>query len=176
MTGGGKRWYVLGIAPCPRAASRTWLRNPDLPDGAKLGCFCPLEVPGSCGTRRSAEAEEATRRELRGYDALMPFTPELPSARTGVRAPKGVARGVSGAQQNLNHTRAMMHDDVGQASPMLGFGARDAAGQALAERQIRRVRGFFAQNVETSSAVTSSPRMVSVVKNGSPYRVRIIAP
>jgi hypothetical protein len=66
-------------------------------------------------------------------------------------------------------------DDEKQLVGMLGLRSRPLEIEKLAQGQVRAVVDlllrplrFPAQNVDTSSVLTSSTRMVSVVKNGSP--------
>ena len=69
-----------------------------------------------------------------------------------------------------------MHDDEQQLIRMLGLRSRALKIEQLIEREIRTVVQLLAQKVATSSAAISSTRIVSVVKNGSPYRQRINEP
>ena len=69
----------------------------------------------------------------------------------------------------------LVHDDEEQLVGVLGHRARALQLQQLVEREVRAVRDLgvigarrVAQNVATSSEPTSSTRIISVVKNGSP--------
>src|SRR5262245_22518652 len=69
----------------------------------------------------------------------------------------------------------LVHHDEEQLVRVLWHGAWSLQRQQLVQREVRTVRhqvvriGRCTQNVDTSSAVTSSTRIISVVKNGSPY-------
>ena len=69
----------------------------------------------------------------------------------------------------------LMHDDEQQLVGVLGLRPRPLQREQLVEREVRPVGDLavglprrVAQNVATSSETTSSTRIISVVKNGSP--------
>lgn len=71
----------------------------------------------------------------------------------------------------------LMNDDEEKLVRMFRARPRSLQLKQLIQRKIRRVVDLlFAQNEATSSAATSSTRIVSGVKNGSPYLVRISEP
>ncbi len=139
----------------------------------------PLDVPRlarnaakCCGGSSASDASCADTMRM------MPFTrwscqSASPASRL-VNAPASVSRSRS---STLNHSSLDWCTTMkSSSSGCSGAGARALERQQLVERQVAGVGDFVGQKVETSSAAMSSTRIVSVVKNGSPYRARIIEP
>jgi hypothetical protein len=129
--------------------------------------------------------ERVERRQLRRDDAHQRVDAlEREDAGEHVTALKLRDERFQFVQQHLEpELTCLVHDDEEELVGMLRARPRTLQGEQLLEREIRPIgnlagaaRGMLAQKVDTSSAAMSSTRMVSCVKKGSPYRVRICDP